>query len=89
MQNLKDLIPTNPHDTTAITIEASGCLAQCNNGPNVCCMTNKSDDSSERIFGKVDGIQMAAAVMEVGADVDTPGILMAAVEDMALAHQSK
>jgi len=31
---------------------------------------------------------MAAAILEVGADVDSPGVLMAAIEDMAKASQS-
>lgn len=91
VQTLKDLIPSTGtgipvgENDNSVIIEASDCLSQCSNGPNVCCSGAANE---ERVFGKVDGIQMAAAVLEVGADVDSPGVLMAAIEDMAMACQS-
>ena len=85
-QLLQDLIPvTNEEGGTAVVIEASGCLSKCNNGPNVCCRAG----TTETIYSKVNDILMAAAILEVGADVDSPGDLMAAIEDMAKASQGK
>jgi hypothetical protein len=65
--------------TRNITVESSGCLSQCNHGPNICV--------NERVFGKIDGVLAAAAVLEVAADIDCSGQLMAAIEDMATANK--
>jgi hypothetical protein len=65
--------------TRNITVESSGCLSQCNHGPNICV--------NERVFGKIDGVLAAAAVLEVAANIDCSGQLMAAIEDMATANK--
>lgn len=82
-QTIADL--TLPTSTSAkstsatTTIETTGCLSQCQNGPNI--------QINDRVFGRVDDIGMAAAILEVGADINMDGkemgLLMAAVEGMA------
>ena len=90
VQTLHDLIPSSQaeagskHDNdnnNSVIIEATGCLSQCTNGPNICV--------NERVFGNVKDIQMAAAILDVGADIDSPGVLMAAIENIAAASKSK
>lgn len=60
-------------------MESSGCLSQCSHGPNICV--------NERVFGKINGVLAAAAVLEVAANIDCSGPLMAAIEDMATANK--
>lgn len=90
-QTVRDLIPINTrlqdkgsaavaHVDTPIIIETTGCLSQCSSGPNI--------SINDRIFGNVDDVLSVAAILEVAADVDSPGDLMAAVEDMATANKS-
>lgn len=83
-QTIADL--TLPSTTSTITstpptIETTGCLSQCQNGPNI--------QINDRVFGRVDDIGMTAAILEVGADMNMDGkemgLLMAAVEGMAKA----
>lgn len=62
-------------------MESSGCLSQCSHGPNICV--------NERVFGKINGVLAAAAVLEVAANIDCSGPLMAAIEDMATANKSE
>mmetsp|Transcript_29 Transcript_29/g.62 ORF Transcript_29/g.62 Transcript_29/m.62 type:complete len:288 (-) Transcript_29:734-1597(-) len=78
IQILQDLVITTTG--TMVTVESSGCLSQCNYGPNI----SVNDD---RVFGKIDGVLAAAAVLEVVANVDCSGQLMAAIEDMATANK--
>jgi|AntRauTorckE5430_2_1112549.scaffolds.fasta_scaffold19141_1 hypothetical protein len=92
-QTIRDLIPIDINQQhkdddslaagsdTPFIIEATGCLSQCSSGPNV--------SINDRIFGHVNDVLSAAAVLEVGVDVDSPGNLMAAVEDMANANKCK
>jgi hypothetical protein len=67
--------------TRIVNVESSGCLSQCSNGPNICV--------NDRVFGKIDGVLAAAAVLEVAANIDCSGPLMAAIEDMATANKRK
>lgn len=83
-QTIQDLIPTNAKQqgkAVPIQVETTGCLSKCSFGPNVYI--------NDRIFGNVNDVLSAAAILEVGADVDSPGELMAAVEYMANANKCK
>jgi len=83
-QTIADLtLPSSTSTSTTPTIETTGCLSQCQNGPNL--------QINDRVFGRVDDIGMTAAILEVGADMNMDGkemgLLMAAVEGMAKAQQ--
>lgn len=81
---LHDLV--TPEDGRAIQIEPSGCLDKCGNGPNVCI---KSSGGNEQMFGHVEDLSTASAIMEVGAEIDCPIPLMVAVQGMAKAALGK
>ncbi len=84
IQMVQDLIP--PADAEGVSIEASGCFSHCGSGPNVCIQHN---NNRERVFNGVSDVQTAAAILEVGAAIDTPVALMVAVNMMAQANRSK
>lgn len=77
------LSKTEESSNSIIVVESSGCLSQCNHGPNICVNEN-------RVFGNIDGVLAVAAVLEVVApNIDCSGPLMAAIEDMATATKCK
>jgi hypothetical protein len=83
-QTIQDLIPANAklqNTAVPVQVETTGCLSKCSFGPNV--------SINDRIFGNINDVLSAAAILEVGADVDSPGELMAAVEYMANANKCK
>jgi hypothetical protein len=75
---MQDLVPSS--SIKDICIESSGCLSQCSQGPNV--------SINDRVFHKVNDVSMAAAILDVGAGIDSPGVIMAAIENMANACKS-
>jgi len=82
-QTIQDLIPTNvkqQNTAVPIQVETTGCLSKCSHGPNV--------SINDRIFGHINDVLLAAAILEVGVAVDSPAELMAAVEYMANANKS-
>jgi len=78
---ITDLIP--PDDADKVTIESTGCLSHCGSGPNVCIKHN----NRERVFNGVNDVQTAAAILEVGGEIDTPVDLMVAVNKIAQANR--
>jgi predicted metal-binding protein len=85
IQMLTDLIP--PQEGDKINIESCGCLSNCGKGPNV---SIKSDGGvEERVFNNVKDVQTAAAILDVGAGIDSPIALMVAAEMIAQANRSK
>ena len=90
LQTFRDLIPPRENTDTSISIEASGCLSQCGKGPNVSLTTNENkNEEKTKFYSSVTDLQMASAVLEVGAEIDAPIQLMVAVEVMAKAAKSK
>lgn len=87
-QAMRDLLP-NQQLRNEISIEKSGCLSQCNRGPNVNIVNKENEERSERMFGRIDGILAGAVALDVGLGIDCPGELMAALESMASAHQGE
>jgi (2Fe-2S) ferredoxin len=72
---------TTSPPSVIVVVESSGCLSQCNNGPNICI--------HDRVYGRIDGVLAAAAVLEVAANINCSGPFMAAIEDMATANKCK
>lgn len=95
IQMLTDLIPSQSQSTSEarstidvggeVTIETSGCLSHCGRGPNVAI----HNGSTERVFNDVKDLQTAAAILEVGAELDCPIELMVAVDLITQAGRSK
>jgi len=79
VQTIQDLIPSSSLGLQDIIIESSGCLSQCSLGPNI--------SINDRVFHKVNDVSTAAAILDVGAGIDSPGIIMAAIENIAKASQ--
>lgn len=77
VQTFSDLLP--PSNNAAVIVESAGCLGQCGQGPNV-SISRSSDGRSEKIFGSVDDGMMASAILEVGGGIDSPDLLLIAVE---------
>lgn len=80
IQTIQDLIPASSLGLQDIMIESSGCLSQCSLGPNI--------SINDRVFHKVNDVSTAAAILDVGAGIDSPGIIMAAIENITKACQS-
>ena len=81
IQTIQDLIPSPSSTLQEISIESSGCLSQCNQGPNI--------SINDRVFHKVNDVSMVAAILDVGLGIDSPGFIMAAIENMANACKSR
>lgn len=77
MQTIQDLIPQQYVD---LKIEATGCLSQCSFGPNV--------SINDRVYNKVDDVTKLAAIIDFCFGIDTPGLIMAAIEDISKAFQN-
>ena len=84
---MHDILPPNQILDGTINIESSGCLENCGKGPNVCLQDSSS--GQERVFSSVSDLQTAAAIMEVGAEIDCPIPLLVAVQAMAKAALGK
>ena len=90
LQTFRDLIPPQENSDTSISIEPSGCLSQCGKGPNVSLTINENkNEEKTKFYSSVSDLQMASAVLEVGAGIDTPIQLMVAVEVTAKAAKSE
>ena len=69
-----DLIP---NEASGVTIESSGCLSQCGNGPNVLVEAN---GEKEKIYFDVNDPTSASAVLEVATGEDYPINLLVAAD---------
>eukprot|EP00555_Chaetoceros_dichaeta_P013735 CAMPEP_0198263626 /NCGR_PEP_ID=MMETSP1447-20131203/12916_1 /TAXON_ID=420782 /ORGANISM="Chaetoceros dichaeta, Strain CCMP1751" /LENGTH=267 /DNA_ID=CAMNT_0043952309 /DNA_START=108 /DNA_END=911 /DNA_ORIENTATION=+ len=78
VQTFSDLLP--PFSSSSVTVESTGCLGQCGQGPNVSISRSSSEGRMEKIFGSVDDGMMASAILEVGGGIEAPDLLLIAVE---------
>lgn len=75
-------------ETSNINIESSGCLSNCDHGPNMVLETKKKK-GEEKVFNRVDDHHTAASILEQSCDLEVPTMLIAACTVMGKAISAK
>jgi hypothetical protein len=88
MENL--MPPSSSFTTTAIRVEASGCLSQCDKGPNV-QITKVGDSSRPQIHFGVTDVIAAASILELSLpdNFEVPSKLLAATDCLMQANEGE
>jgi len=83
LETFNNLIP--PESAADFSIESSGCLSRCGEGPNI--EAKSSSDRKTTMFVGIDSPDAAATVLESRYSLSSPAMLVAACDVMAQANQ--
>lgn len=85
LNTFRDLLPGGFNSAApCVTIESSGCLSQCGNGPNVFAV---GSDGKEKLYFGVEDPTTASAVLDVATGQEYPiNLLVAATSILEAEH---
>ncbi len=69
-----------------VSVEKSGCLSQCDRGPNICIVNDKNE---EKLYVGISDPTTASAILEVVTEMDYPIALLLAATMINDAQQGE
>jgi hypothetical protein len=84
LQSISNLMEHNAN-AAQVVVESSGCLSECEKGPNIEILSN----SKSNVFNGIDDATIAAVRLELALETPIPKLLIAASKVMERAIQSQ